>query len=200
VAFVAYVSEWERLPEVLARVMQARGLAREDAKAHICGAIGDRRIKIRGQLRNHQTRPLTATEVIHGRYFDVPSDIKPEDFDWESSRPIKSWIVSPEGFRVPGFWHLAWIELFRPDVTSALCGAGESAQARPRLRRATTRVAPALQRAQRAVAELFPEGVPTQIDLPNARLCHRVDAHLRSQGLPGVSVDTILRAAGRRSS
>ena len=194
-----YVSEWERLSEALAGVMEARALTREDAQADICRAIADGRIKIRGKLDKHAMKPMTATEVLEGRYLRLPTELKPEDFDWEGSRPVKPWQVTPEGSRVPGYWHLAWIELFRSDVTSALCGAGESAQARSGQRRATNRNRPALQRAQRAVAELYPQGVPTQTDLPNPILCRRVGERLASQGLQCVSDDTILRAAGRRN-
>jgi hypothetical protein len=198
-----YVSQWERLPAVLARVMETGGLTREEAQADICVAIADGRIKIRGKLDKHAMKPLTATEVLEGRYLLVSTDLKPEDFNWEESRPVKPWVVTPEGSRVPGPWHLEWIKLSRFDVTDALCGVGRQAERAPALpshynARATSRNRPAFQRAQRAIAELYPQGVPTQTDLPNPILCRRVGDHLRSQGLPNVSDDTILRAAGRR--
>ena len=95
-----YVPEWERLPEALVRVMEASQLTREDAQADICRAIADGRIKIRGKLDKHAMKPMTATEVLEERYLRLPAELKPEDFDWEGSRPVKPWQVTPEGSRV----------------------------------------------------------------------------------------------------
>jgi len=57
---------------------------------------------------------------------------------------------------------------------------------------------PTLERARGAVEELYPDGVPPQSAEPNANLCRRVGEKLKKSGLPNVSNDTILRAAGRR--
>jgi hypothetical protein len=57
---------------------------------------------------------------------------------------------------------------------------------------------PALERAHGVITEVYPEGVPGQAAEPNARLCRRVAEKLKHAGLPHVSDDTILRAAGRR--
>ena len=57
---------------------------------------------------------------------------------------------------------------------------------------------PALERALGAIKELYPNGVPGQAAEPNANLCRRVSAKLKEESLPGVSDDTILRAAERR--
>jgi hypothetical protein len=54
---------------------------------------------------------------------------------------------------------------------------------------------PKLERALRAIAEVYPEGVPDQATEPNSKLCQRVGEKLK--GLQ-ISDDTILRAAGRR--
>ena len=92
-----------------------------------------------------------------------------------------------------------WIEVFSADVTK-LCTSrsqGEATQ-RPSRTVATHRSQPAFERARRAINELFPKGVPGQADVPNATLCRRVGVKLKNDGLPNVSDDTILRAAGRR--
>jgi hypothetical protein len=57
---------------------------------------------------------------------------------------------------------------------------------------------PTLERAQGAIKEIYPDGVPPQSSEPNVNLCRRVGEKLKKTGLPNVSNDTILRAAGRR--
>ena len=57
---------------------------------------------------------------------------------------------------------------------------------------------PTLERARGAVEEIYPEGVPSQSAEPNVNLCRRVGEKLKKSGLPNVSNDTTLRAAGRR--
>jgi 7-cyano-7-deazaguanine synthase in queuosine biosynthesis len=63
-------------------------------------------------------------------------------------------------------------------------------------RRAKSR--PTLERARGAIEEIYPGGVPSQSAEPNVNLCRRVGEKLKKSGLPNVSNDTILRAAGRR--
>jgi hypothetical protein len=58
---------------------------------------------------------------------------------------------------------------------------------------------PTLERARIAIQELYPTGVPQQAAEPNTILCRRVGQKLKQAGLPEVSNDTILRAAGRRT-
>lgn len=57
---------------------------------------------------------------------------------------------------------------------------------------------PKFEGALRAIAEIYPGGLPDQAAEPNSKLCRRVGEKLKAAGLPEVSDDTILRAAGRR--
>jgi hypothetical protein len=57
---------------------------------------------------------------------------------------------------------------------------------------------PGRERAQNAINQLYPNGVPDQATEENSILCRRVGQWLKDNGLAGVSNDTILRAAGRR--
>jgi hypothetical protein len=185
---MAYVRPWERLADALTRVMAAAGRSREEAQTDICQAITDKAIKIQGQLKEHTTRHITSRRVLEGKDFELPARIKPADVDWESSRPLRPWAVHREIFGLPGYWELEWIELFKADVTKVLCRA-EGTEGRNR---------PTLERAQNAINELYPNGVPEQAVLPNLVLCRCVGDKLKKSGLPNVSDDTILRAAGRR--
>jgi hypothetical protein len=67
---------------------------------------------------------------------------------------------------------------------------------RDRLKQARSR--PQFERAAKALATLYPDGVPDQATEPNVSLCRRVGAKLKDAKLPDVSNDTILRAADRR--
>ena len=85
----------------------------------------------------------------------------------------------------------AWIE----GIEAAPEAAGHGPHEHPR-RRGKSK--PALERARGAINTLYPGGAPGQATEPNANLCRRVSEKLKQAGLPGVSDDTILRAAGRR--
>jgi hypothetical protein len=201
---MAYIPRWERLPNALRRVMVAVRLSQDEAQVDICRALADGAIRIRGKLQRHTTRPLRASNtVLDGKYFQIPTEVKSEDLDWDTSRPVKPWMVQRGSFKPSGYWELEWIELCRIDVTNVLCIAGnrgESSQHAPTRAGATRRrTRPTLERAQSAIRELYPHGVPEQRIEPNSRLCRRVGDRLRQEELPGVSDDTILRAAGRRT-
>jgi hypothetical protein len=198
---MAYDSQWERLSDAVERIMAA-GLSKEEAQTDVCRAIADEAVKIRGKLKRHTTKPLTAAKtVLEGKDFHIPSGIKSNDLDWEKSRPLKPWPIRHEVSGLSGFWHLEWIELSRSDLTAVLCSVatrGEPAQRASSGKHATNRSRPGLERAQRAIKELYRQGVPSQAAEPNKILCRRVAEKLNQDGQLGVSNDTILRAAGRR--
>jgi hypothetical protein len=198
---MAYISQWERLGDALARVTATGRVSQEEAQGDLCRAIADGAIRIRGKLRRHVTKPLRSNAVLEGKDLQPPSELKPQDFDWDASRPVKPWMI-PRGISEPsGYWELEWIEVCRIDVTNVLCLA-ESHQSVPQApvtREARRRSRPALERARSAIRELYPEGLPEPRIEPNPYLCRKVARRLREQGLRNVSEDTILRAAGRRS-
>jgi len=57
---------------------------------------------------------------------------------------------------------------------------------------------PSRARALAALRDIYGDDVPDQASEPDYRLCCKVAERLKANGLPGVSNDTILRAAGRR--
>ena len=196
---MADVPIWERLSAATERVMATARLSKEDAQSLICRAIADSTLKFRGKVGQHATRPIYGNRVLEKEHFEILAEIKPEDLDWEKSRPLNPCGVRREILNQPGLWNVDWIEVFSADVTK-LCTSrsqGEATQ-RPSRTGATRRSQPAFERAHRAIEELYPDGVPGQADVPNAILCRRVGVKLKNDGLPNVSDDTILRAAGRR--
>lgn len=189
-----YIPAWLRLSAAVAAVMAATGCSREEAQADICQAINDGTVKIQGKLKKQTVRGVRSSRVLEGKDFQKPSEIKPTGLDWENSRPLEPWAVHYEVLRIPGRWELEWIELLRADVTNALCTPREPGAPAER----TTRSRPTSERAQNVIDELYPKGVPSPADLPNALLCRRVGDRLKELRLANVSDDTILRVAGRR--
>lgn len=197
---MAYVSDWELLLDATNRVMATAGLSKDQAQIDICRAIADGAIKIRCALGRHGYQTAKG-EILPGASFQIPAEIKPADLDWEKSRPRKPWFVRRGAFAIPGYWDLEWIQVCRADVTKALCATSrrdEASQHRSSEKTATRRSRPVLERANAAINELYPEGRPGQAAEPNSLLCRRVGDMLKKMGLPDVSDDTILRAAGRR--
>ncbi|HTW34714.1 MAG TPA: hypothetical protein VMD53_08850 [Rhizomicrobium sp.] len=128
---MAYVQDWERLSDALNRVTAA-GLKDGEAKRDICNAIADRKIEVRflvaKQEGGFELERVGGTVRI-GREVDIPPELKPKDFDWRSSRPLRPW--RPIGNDIfAGHWHLKWIELRRADVSTVLCGMAKP-QTRP---------------------------------------------------------------------
>jgi hypothetical protein len=62
----------------------------------------------------------------------------------------------------------------------------------------TPRKQPLRERAQRALDELYPNGVPDQVSVSDPELSSAVNALIKKRGQKELSHDTILRAAGRR--
>jgi len=122
--FIAYDSPWERLADAIRRVTAGRR-PKELAQTDLCRAIADGAVKIRCKLKRHTTRFNTSNVLLDGNNFHIPTEIKPEDLDWERSRPLNPWFVRRGSFSIPGNWDLEWIEVCRADVTKALCAAKE---------------------------------------------------------------------------
>jgi hypothetical protein len=188
---------WMRLSDALADVMSAP-FSESDAKRLICNAIADRKIEIQLELGKRKTRNMTARGMrFSGADIEIPVRLAPEDLDFENSRPVGSWYLRRErNFYMAGRWEIAWIELDRAGVTKLIKSvrvAGDEKLPRPR-----RKAQPAREGARRAIAEHFHGDIPDQVKMPNVILCKYVGAKLKELGLPDVSDDTILRAAGRR--
>jgi hypothetical protein len=127
VSFAPYVSVWERLPDAIRRIMEGER-PKERARADLCRAVADRTVNIRCKLEQHATRHFTSKDVLDGNAFEIPTEIKPEELDWERSGPLKPWFVRRKCYSVPLYWHLASIEVCSTDVTKSLCLTEEQHQ------------------------------------------------------------------------
>lgn len=74
-----YVRNWERLSETLKRVM-GTGVPEHQARADICNAIADRRIRIR--IYWVSPRKLLRRQVREIKPDEIPEHLRPADFDW----------------------------------------------------------------------------------------------------------------------
>ena len=133
----------------------------------------------------------------------MPCRPTPDDIDWNNSRPFAPW----EG---TGAWTwvslhpLDLIEVCRADVIRVLCRAGSGQVRRvvnapvpdaPIRRRKRS---PGVERANRALTAIYPKGVPDQATVRNNKLNDQVNDWLTENGLDTVSINSVLRAAGRR--
>jgi hypothetical protein len=152
---MAYVPDWERLPDALSRVMAA-GLCKSEAQRGICRAIVDLKIRARFVAEKAEIPDANWVGAFAGCRVVVPRDLGPRDFDWRKSRPKKPWQHGDHPFvRV----HLTLIELFSADVTPLLCGGKNGAEsstesnlhAQPRRSRGKNR--PAVERAHGSIGE-----------------------------------------------
>ena len=176
---MAYLSPSERLSEALDRVMAADGRSKEQAQTDICVAIAGRTINFQAKLRRHETKPLRdSVSILEGRDFHIPHKIKPEDLDWEQSRPLKPWPVKREDHIIHGRWYLEWIELCREEVSKVLCG-GDGASGRAR--QASTATAGQETAAIRALA-LHLKGSPQLTRADAAKWCRKNGYNLSDRG------------------
>src|SRR5262245_19297840 len=102
VGAMPYPPGWERLSDAATRVMTAAGIANDEARSNICQAIADGTVKIRGKLGRHTTKPFRSTTVLEGKDFEIPTKIKPDDLDWEGSRPLNPWRIRRGSYAIPG--------------------------------------------------------------------------------------------------
>ena len=119
---------WGKLPEVISRCTSA-GMTEHEAKVWICQAIGHGAVDIRARLGKHVNGISTAHKIVlKGSDFHVPTEIQPDQLDWNQSRPTKPWVVRRESFRPHGGWNLDWIKLSLAQVSELL---GDSKEAPP---------------------------------------------------------------------
>jgi hypothetical protein len=117
---MAYVRPWERLPDAIKRITVG-GRSIEVAQSDLCRAIADRAVRIRVKLGRHMKGFTAWDTILPGTALRLSAEIKPEDLDWEKSRPVKPWMVARGSFSIWGPWLLEWIEVCRADVTNVLC-------------------------------------------------------------------------------
>jgi hypothetical protein len=214
---MAYKSKWESLSLALKRVMDS-GVAEKDAKRDLCNAIADRKIRLRlrftwrpiiQEFLTGRDRPTT--EVCYVRKVQIPSILKPGDFDWPRSRVRKpelwqntrgpsgsffgNWrpaeIVrynsgdplphSRRGGRALAYQHR--VELNSRDVTDVLCGA-ESYTER-------VNVVPSLRSGGaktrgviQAMDRLWPGGIPKGLSAKDRNKAIRTQLEIDESSIP----------------
>ncbi|MBH5401179.1 hypothetical protein HZZ13_25840 [Bradyrhizobium sp. CNPSo 4010] len=183
--------------------MKATDCSQDQARSALCDAISDDVIEIRAKLRKHQIRPTTSTQVVGKKQLRIPTDLTPEDFDWEKSRPFKPWFLRDVPRHHHGPWQLASVEVSSRSVTEQILPQigptmspsprGSENQPKRKLRENPKRTA-----AKKAIDALWPNGVPPAHELPNDLLDRQLNSWLKRQRGFEVSRDTALRAAGRR--
>jgi hypothetical protein len=178
---VAYVRVWESLGDTLKRVISS-GLSRKEAKTDLCHAIADRKIGIRltvafetdaftayrqmvtkaQGLGSYPKHPADAAEYFEGANVKVPSMLKPNDFDWQKSRPRKPWPIRPRGGR-RGEWKWCLPSLIELRTAEVLSWILET------YRNAT-------EKAGRPTAATAPESAATMRPTPESKIEEAISA------------------------
>jgi hypothetical protein len=86
-----YLLDWEPLPSAVARLM-AVGVKEDQAKLTLCQMIVDRRVAVRLTVAKG-TSDIAGMFV--GPNIKLPIHLKPNNLDWEKSRPLKPWSIGP---------------------------------------------------------------------------------------------------------
>ncbi len=117
---MVYVRKYVRLLDALKLVVEA-GIAEDEAKQDICGAIADGEIQIRFLVENGYDQFVNniAGKVRNGREIVIPTDLAPGDFDWEKSWAVRNpWSCADKFLGdVEHDWELAWVEVCREDLS-----------------------------------------------------------------------------------
>ena len=89
-----YVPDRERLSEAVMRVV-ATGVNEDHAKQAICTAIADKKINVRFSIASEEGSAPFGEHVVGtvrgGSEIEIPSQLAPNDFNWQQSRPLKPW-------------------------------------------------------------------------------------------------------------
>jgi hypothetical protein len=196
--FMDHIPDWERLSDALKRIILA-GTSKHKAQVNLCRATAERKIKIRYEIGREE---VGGVEIPRGHGMSgqviwnmdiIPRSLTPADFDWQESRPTRSWQVPYN----PVFWQLAWIELSSSDVTRVIIGNRNSATDQPIPQPNSSRPARAL--AEKALLEIFQGKIPDRTEMTDQELCGKVQEWLKNTKHRKVGCDSIWRAAGRRN-
>lgn len=141
----------------------------------------------------------------------VPADLKPADIDWDNSRllrplPYEPWqhqlLAHVRGEVLRTDWERAFPMLRTANAAEETRADEAPADAKDDAREEASPPNPSDSKqrkgywARRAIAELWPDGVPDEI--PNKDLVWRVTQYAKDKKWAVGGPDTILRAAGRK--
>jgi hypothetical protein len=169
-----HIGRLMQLAEAVTEVTASTESTEKQAKIDICRAIADESIDIEAKLRWHTTKGLVSKGTVDGRSLEIPKNLKPDDLDWENSRPRKSWAVRRGSHPAPGHWELASIEVSREDIAAVLCEERERPITVAAVQAPSKKSSPLLGRARRQIKQEYPNGVPDQAELSNAASCARI--------------------------
>lgn len=120
---MAYTPDWEPLADAFKRVV-ATGVPEDEAKRGISRAIADGKIRVQVTIAE-RTSDIAGT--LTGANVKPPPHLMPDDFDWQSSCPLKSWPTGPREWKSderPSFpWRnrpIASLEVRTADVTALI--------------------------------------------------------------------------------
>ena len=196
--FMPYVPAWERLADAIKRVMAGRAPERDGTNRPLPSHRRSNRQNSGANSRGTQPGALLRSRVLEGKDFEIPTEIKPKDLDWESVTSVKAMDSSPRDFRAirdTGIW--SGSRFSGPTLRKFCAPRSERPPKRPRVKLAQQ--AKAGRRANRAQSgnprALSPEALPERQSRCRTGYCAGASmTKLKERGTAiGVSDDTILR-------
>ena len=113
---MAYVPRWMGLAVALESAMET-GASKPEAMAEVCAAIADRAVGVRVLIDKSVSD--VGGKTLEGRLVGVPTQLRPEDFDWVASRPLKPWNTGPAPRDYAAMWIWKPRRIVRVDLATA---------------------------------------------------------------------------------
>jgi hypothetical protein len=76
----------------LGEFTKVSGIKAAAAKKFLCNLLADRKIQVRAMIAADM---FDGVRTVVDQNIEVPSHLKPNDFDWKASRPLSPWSIGP---------------------------------------------------------------------------------------------------------
>ena len=98
--------------------------------------------------------------TVQRRGYQIPADLRPSDFDWGRSRPLKMWRAFRPTDNEPVYWQFGWIEVFRDDVSGQFCGVEKTQATAPEKKRRGPGKKTARELVRRVIGQIYAGSLP----------------------------------------
>jgi hypothetical protein len=93
---MVYVRDWLQLSPALDEFIEITGIQKRSAKITLCDLLADRKIGVQATVAADM---FDSVRTVADQNIEIPSHLKPKDFDWKASRPLNLWSIGPRPWR-----------------------------------------------------------------------------------------------------